>query len=185
MTKEEIINQLIEDNGYTAYLEIGYGDGYCFNQIECESKVAVDPNINGTPGVMCLSSDELFAGEMWPVDIVFIDGLHHAEQVRKDINNACKHLSETGAIILHDTYPHSEEMQEVPRKVKNWTGDCWRAAVGFIAKYPNVVVRTHKCDYGLTIIFPAGMKPRAKYESDMSYQEFDKKRDILLNVVRD
>lgn len=178
MKKEEIINSLINDNGYTSYLEIGYGDGSCFRQIECEKKVAVDPNIQDTPGVMCMTSDELFAGEMWPVDIIFIDGLHHAEQVRKDIINASKVLSENGVILLHDIAPEEEGQAIVPRQQKVWTGDVYKAWIGFKEKYPGVKTQEFDVQFGLGAIWPKGKKFRAHFEvKEMTWDEYVAKRD--------
>lgn len=186
MKKEDYINKLIKDQGYKSYLEIGIYDAYNYDKIVCDHKTGIDPILQvNREGLVEATSDKFFKNNDAVFDVIFIDGDHTSEQVRKDINNACRSLSYNGAIVIHDTYPHNEEMQEVPRKVKHWTGDCWRAVVGFIQKYPDVITLTHKCDYGLTIIFPNGKKPRAKYEVDMDYKHFEKDKDILLNVVRD
>ena len=45
-------------------------------------------------------------------DIIFIDGLHHNEQVLKDVENSLKHLSEGGSIVCHDCLP-SEESRDI------------------------------------------------------------------------
>lgn len=177
-TKEEIINALIKDNGYTSYLEIGYGDGSCFHQIKCDKKVAIDPEIRDTPGVMCMTSDELFSGETWPVDIVFIDGDHTCGQVRKDINNASKVLSENGVILVHDIAPEEEAQAVVPRQQKVWTGDTYKAWEGFKAKYPDVETAEYPVQYGLGAIFPNGKKFRAHFEvKEMTWDEYVAKRD--------
>ena len=36
-------------------------------------------------------------------DLIFIDGLHHYEQVKKDINNSLKFLKKGGVCIIDDT----------------------------------------------------------------------------------
>ena len=41
-------------------------------------------------------------------DVIFIDGLHLADQVEKDIDNALKFIKEDGFIILHDVNPPTE-----------------------------------------------------------------------------
>lgn len=179
--KHEIINRIIQEVEAKSYLEIGYGNGANFDKIECEYKLACDPQtIN--PDAQKITSDEFFKAFQSDLDVVFIDGLHHAEQVRKDIVNSMK--CNAKAIILHDTIPHSKEMQEVPRNSKQWTGDCWRAAVGFIQSYPDVNVVTYRADFGLTVIYPAGKKVKKHFENkEMTYEEFKAKEVQLLNII--
>ena len=174
MTKEQFINDLIQENGYRSYLEIGYGSGDCFGQIQCEHKTAVDPDAEGcNENLYKCRSDEFFASLTdQEFDVIFIDGLHHADQVRKDINNASKCLSPGGVILLHDINPETEEMQIVPRQQKEWTGDVWRAWDGFKKKYPDVETKEIPVRYGLGLIFPNGKKFRAHFEDmDTTWQE--------------
>lgn len=42
-------------------------------------------------------------------DLVFIDGLHHSDQVLKDINNSLSFLEPNGVIMCHDILPSSEQ----------------------------------------------------------------------------
>lgn len=162
MTKEQIINSLIKDSGYSSYLEIGYGDGHCFKQINCDDKVSVDPASSGAS--FKGTSDEFFGQNDRKWDVIFIDGLHEAAQVRKDIVNAAKCLTDHGAIILHDIAPETEAMQVVPRQQREWTGDVWRAWDGFRKKYPDVRTEEHPVKYGLGVIFPEGKKVKAHFE---------------------
>lgn len=180
--KHEIINKVIADTNSESYLEIGYGEGNNFKEIECKIKSSCDPESkSGEP--LKMTSDEFFEAHKEKVfEVIFIDGDHTAEQVRKDITNALK--CNPKAIILHDTIPHSKQMQEVPRKQKEWTGDVWRSVVGFIENYPDVKVETYRSDYGLTVIYPEGKKVRKHFENmEMSYEEFKEKEVELLNVI--
>lgn len=169
-TKQEIINSLIAEHGYNSYLEIGYGSGASFKAIEAAIKVSVDPEADGATFKM--TSDAYFKANNEVFDIVFIDGLHHADQVRKDIINASKCLSKDGAIVIHDTIPLTKEMQAVPRVAKQWTGDVYKAVVGLIEKYPDVNVYTHDTDFGVTVVFPHGKKFAGKFEKDMEWESF-------------
>jgi hypothetical protein len=74
-------------------------------------------------------------------DLIFIDGLHTAEQVKKDFENALKILSPNGFIVLHDCNPLKEEHTIVPRPTKtgHWNGDVYKFAVG-IQKHCAVTV---------------------------------------------
>lgn len=182
--KHEIINRIIQETEAKSYLEIGYGDGFNFNKIvDSIAKVGVDPNAKETgKDIFKLNSDNFFQSQDSEYDVVFIDGLHHADQVRKDIINAMK--CNAKAIIIHDTIPHSKEMQEVPRNTKEWTGDVWRAVVGFIESYPDVNVVTYRSDFGLTVIYPEGKKVRKHFENmEMTYEEFKENEAQLLNII--
>ena len=46
-----------------------------------------------------------------PFDLIFIDGSHEYEDVRKDLNNYCKMLSSHGILAAHDI--HSKEYSGV------------------------------------------------------------------------
>lgn len=183
MTKEEAINRIIKEQGFTKYLEIGYGDGYCYNQIDCKYKAAVDPEAPQGDDLYKMTSDEFFSG---PVDgahggngfeVIFIDGDHTCEQVRKDIINASKVLTENGVILLHDIAPEEEGQAIVPRQQKVWTGDVFKAWEGFKEKYPDVPTGEYDVQYGLGAIFPNGKKFRAHFEvKEMTWEEYQAKK---------
>lgn len=181
--KHEIINHILNEFENPNYLEIGFGDGYNFDKIKAHYKLSIDPNYNGNRNdVIKATSDEFFKENNTNIDIVFVDGLHHCDQVRKDIINAMK--CNVKAIILHDTIPHDENMQKVPRAQKQWTGDVWRAVVGFKESYPDVKIETYRADYGLTVIYPQGKKVRKHFENmEMSYEDFKANEVELLNII--
>jgi hypothetical protein len=55
-------------------------------------------------------SDSFFRDIMLtPIAMAFIDGDHSYEQARKDFFNVLPYMMENGFILLHDTYPMSEE----------------------------------------------------------------------------
>jgi predicted O-methyltransferase YrrM len=80
-----------------------------------------------------MMSDEFFSTLDRDYDIIFIDGLHLAEQVKRDIHNALEHLAPWGVIVMHDCSPRNEAEQQVPQPpfLKIWTGDVWRAFVHY------------------------------------------------------
>lgn len=188
--KHEIINRIIEETGSKSFLEIGYGNGHNFDKIKCDIKLATDPTLKGSvfddkkqEYLYNKESDDFWdEKELDDIDVIFIDGLHHADQVRKDIINAMK--CNPKAIILHDTMPHSKAMQEVPRTTKEWTGDCWKAAVGFHQSYPDVRFETYRSDYGLSVFYPEGKKVKKHFEKiDLTYEEFKENEVELLCVI--
>ena len=79
-----------------------------------------------------MTSDEFFEQNKEKFDIVFIDGLHHSEQVYKDILNSLNILNEDGTIICHDMNPTEEFRQIVPRKLAIKTRKKTREDVGWV-----------------------------------------------------
>jgi hypothetical protein len=92
-----VINYLIEKYKLVNYLEIGVFKGENIKEIKAAHKDGVDPGSEGyvIPEVNYpMTSDaffELIKGHDIKYDIIFIDGLHHADQVEKDIKNALNH----------------------------------------------------------------------------------------------
>jgi len=192
MNRTLLINQLINDHlrvlhnvEQVRYLEIGLQNPKNnFDHINAEFKMSVDPD--PTSGARFTgTSDHFFelAGPGMEWDLIFIDGLHHADQVERDIVNASKHLSLEGIIVLHDCNPASFEAQKVPRETKVWNGDVWRAMVGFRQKYPHTVSYVMNFDHGCGVIFPQWQMFDPGFVSDISWEEFDSNRKQLLNLV--
>ena len=78
-----------------------------------------------------MTSDNFFKLNLQKFDLIFIDGLHQANQVEKDIQNSIQFLSENGTIILHDANPETELCQLIPRQSEYWLGDTWKAIVKY------------------------------------------------------
>ena len=76
----DIIKKIIEKKKYSSYLEIGCFEDETFNKINIDKKVGVDPNSGGN---VRLTSDNFFKINKDTFDIIFIDGLHTFEQVKK------------------------------------------------------------------------------------------------------
>jgi len=114
MTRTDIINSLIGKIEAKSYLEIGVREPEGnYNKIVCENKVAVDPVPLG-PGIIALTSDAFFKQNESMFDVIFIDGLHVADQVERDIINSLAVLNPGGYIICHDMNP-TEELRVIQR----------------------------------------------------------------------
>lgn len=124
MFRYDIINLLIQRTNAKRYLEIGVQGGECFNQIRCAEKVSVDPN---SPATYPLTSNAFFARHSdQRFDVVFVDGLHHREQVYQDILNSLAVLNPTGAVIVHDCDPPNEQAGRREACGGVWCGDVWQ-----------------------------------------------------------
>jgi hypothetical protein len=139
ITRYDAINKLIKFHNLSnpTYLEIGVWKGETFKNINSNNKDGVDP------GQYCdcdyvnykMTSDDFFKNHInKKYDIIFIDGLHTAYQVSKDIYNSINNLTDGGWIILDDVYPHCEYEQERLnlRKSGPQTGDVWKAVYNIL-----------------------------------------------------
>ncbi len=134
------------------YLEIGCDSGIVLKASSCPHKVGVDP---GRGGTIRTTSDAFFAGNTDQFDLVFIDGLHEYEQVKRDIYNSLKVLSGNGAILLHDCLPLSYQAQTVPSIAGHgdWNGDVWKA-IAEVKQDPDVDLRVITVDHGVGLLLP-------------------------------
>lgn len=134
MTRTDIINELIEKYSLQSYLEIGTrnkNDNY--NLIKAPIKMCIDPDINAQADII-LTSDEFFKINGRMFDIVFIDGMHEAHQVYRDILNSLKFLNNGGVIVLHDCKPETNERQKEFESYDGqeaWNGDVWKAYIKY------------------------------------------------------
>ena len=144
----DLIEYLIKKNNYTNYLEIGCDQNQLFSKVIIDNKIGVDP-VSG--GNIRKTSDEFFRENNGKFDIVFIDGLHTYEQVKKDILNSVNCLNENGIILVHDCMPDSLGKQAVPRYKMQWNGDVWKAIVD-LRQNDNLEIYTCEIDQGIGVI---------------------------------
>ena len=147
-TRIKIIQEIIEYKKYKRYLEIGCDNDDLFSKIKINLKIGVDPISGGT---LRTTSDKFFKTNKDLFDIIFIDGLHHYEQVIKDINNAIDILNDNGHILVHDCLPRTIAHQAIPRYRGSWNGDVWKAIVELRTR-KNLEVFTCEIDFGVGII---------------------------------
>jgi hypothetical protein len=150
--------------------------------IACETKVGVDPEPAYNADFQ-MTSDDFFALNKDSFDLIFIDGLHRAGQVERDINNALKCLNASGAIVVHDCNPWTEEMQRVPREGRGrWTGDVWKAWVRFRATRPDLKMVVVNTDNGCGVI-KKGRQKTIRLPENLTYEVLDLHRERLLNLI--
>ena len=185
----DIINYLIEKNKFLNYLEIGVFKGENIREIKAVHKDGVDPGAEGyTPPEVNypMTSDEFFdllkGHEDIKYDIIFIDGLHHADQVEKDIKNSLNHLVKGGYVLLHDCNPISYEAQLIPRQTVVWNGDVWKAFIDFKQNNPTYECSVVDTDFGVGVIKNVGEGYTLNNRiNDWDY--FNSNRKELLNLI--
>ena len=164
--------------------------GENIREVKAIHKDGVDPGVEGyTPPEVNypMTSDDFFDlikdHNNIKYDIIFIDGLHHSEQVTKDIKNAFKHLVDDGFILLHDCNPVSYEAQLVPRQTVAWNGDVWKSFVDFKAHYPQVKCCVVDTDFGVGVIQNNPNKITTFQANIWNWNYFDANRKQYLNLI--
>jgi hypothetical protein len=154
----DVINELLGITPERWFLEIGVQRGVCGSHVRADVKAGVDPAPHPTAGrhysaLYKMTSDRFFEtlDPATRFDVVLVDGLHHADQVERDVDNALKHLSEDGFIVMHDCGPATEPAQRVPRETGVWNGDCWKAMVA-LRRRRDVEAFTIDADEGIGIV---------------------------------
>jgi hypothetical protein len=148
----DLINSLVHLRQFRGlYLEVGVENGLTFESVRLRQRVGVDPQPRFratflTPWIKFhrLTSDAFFEKNTQFFDIIYLDGLHTAEQTLKDFHNAMKWLSKEGVIVIDDTIPsdmysavpNQQEAYRLRREFGNSTNTSWH---GDVFKVVNVV----------------------------------------------
>lgn len=184
----QLLNALIQKHNLKSYLEIGVQHPpNNFDLIRCDYKSGVDPAIKDNPYISTKTSDEYFEwnkirGFKW--DLIFIDGLHHADQVKRDFENSLRCLSDNGFIVIHDCLPENEEGTLVPRQTKIWWGDVYKFIFN-LNMYSGINFKTFNIDNGCCLVWKNKTKTLSgcslsTYNADWKFYLANKS---LMNVV--
>jgi hypothetical protein len=183
------------------FLEIGVRNpSDNFNKIKCKVKYSVDPGVEfeHNPVDFKMTSDEFFEdlsnGDILnrdlKFDLIFIDGLHLAEQVDRDIVNFLKFIKDDGFIVLHDCNPptefHASENYEYRLSPAggNWNGTTWKAFFKY-RKVKNLFSCCIDTDWGVAIISKTQkIGESTELENDFyEYLVFNENRMTSLNLL--
>jgi hypothetical protein len=185
MNRTELLNHLIEHYGYERYLEIGVNTpdqpGYNWSGINAKIKHGVDPNVDTT---FRMTSNQFFEENEGEYDIVFVDGLHLAEQAFMDIVNARNCLAAGGCIVVHDCNPTTEITQRRDRASDAWHWDVWKALVKYRQLF-NEYVMTVDTDEGCAVIMPDFYSKKLSVKSpaeNLTFDDLDENRSYYLNL---
>jgi hypothetical protein len=188
----ELLNRLIEVNGYQNYLEIGVRDPTLnFDKVRAAQKQCVDPAPAG-PATFKMTSDAFFdhlarTSPETRFDLVFVDGLHIADQVERDVANSLRHLAPGGTIVLHDVNPLSRDAQTDDYDgAKRWNGTVWKAWAKLRATAPDLSMCVVDMDEGCGVIRRGSQTvwplPTLDYAA-LDYSYLRRHRRQLLNLV--
>lgn len=141
MVYYDVLNVLHHLLAPQAYLEIGVWKGASL-ALSSSRTIGVDPepmleqDVAGTKPWLKLyrmTSDAFFHEcrrdevlEGADLELVFIDGMHHFENVLRDVANAERWSSPHGLIAVHDVLPGAVDWALREPVNLSWTGDVWR-----------------------------------------------------------
>ena len=77
-----------------------------------------------------------------PVDLAFIDGMHHFEFALRDFANVERHCTRGSTVLIHDCYPLDRETARRDGAPPFWSGDIWRLIVLLRKHRPDLAVHT-------------------------------------------
>jgi hypothetical protein len=196
-----IINALLESTQQKRYLEIGVRNpADNFDRIRADYKVSVDPGVESqlNQATFAITSDEFFAKlsaghldiETHTFDVVFVDGLHLADQVYRDIQNALRVLAEFGFVVLHDCNPPTifharENFREQGPATHYWNGTSWKAYQRFRTE-SNKRCFVVDVDWGVGVIVNHSENPTNRLAADANpfyeYNVMADDRQGILNL---
>jgi len=138
------------------YLEVGVSSGKSLRLVAPGTRaIGVDPQprvalpLPPDAKVFAESSDAFFAqrdvkAELGglPVELAFIDGMHHFEFALRDFMNLERLCTRDSVILLHDCYPWCEIAARRERASGLWTGDVWRVVPLLKEQRPDLEIHT-------------------------------------------
>lgn len=186
----QLLNALVEKYKLKSYLEIGVQNpANNFNKINAKYKIAVDPcfkaifeNGDGTNMYYGWTSDLYFEKHSGPFDLIFIDGLHTAEQVQRDFENSLRCLNDNGFIVIHDVLPENEAGTLVPRVQKQWWGDVYKWAMN-IGQYAGIDYKTFDIDNGCMLVWKKQNAAPVKNIWPLDWAGYKTAGGVLMNVT--
>lgn len=153
-----LCNHLIAARRLNSYLEIG-----CRNKADMNDRIlarrvsSVDPD-PAARAEYCMTSDDYFNNHDERFDLIFIDGLHIGEQVKRDISNSLRALNPGGFILLHDMNPptelHAREENEVNGSFPAWNGTSWEGFAWHRKYSPQLEMYVVDADWGVGVVRP-------------------------------
>lgn len=192
----DIIKALLKKCNGKRFLEIGVEDGDNIRQIKCDTVHGVDPAT--TNATHRLTSDEFFAmlAADYKYDVVFVDGLHVADQAQRDIENALLHLNDGGYVVVHDCNPPTawhqrSESQAAMNGHRLWNGTVYKAIIQLRATRDDLHIQVVDTDWGCAVIRRVAYRSESNKldecahieHDDIEYEWFAENRERLLNLV--
>jgi hypothetical protein len=148
----EFLEGLHERLAPRTYLEIGVERGHSLACSRCPS-IAIDPaaeidqDLSAPVSLVRSTSDDYFAGlardgltpfEGLPVDLAYIDGMHHFEFALRDFIGVERYGAPSSVIALDDVFPRNVDEAARVRHTQAWTGDVFRMQLALKTHRPDL-----------------------------------------------
>jgi len=152
----QVLGRILDAVRPRSYVEIGVATGDSLRLVQAPTlAIGIDPEpqvsapLAANQRVFAETSDAFFAGHDLraelgglPVDLAFIDGMHHFEFALRDFANLERYCTPASTILIHDCYPLDRETAERERRRLFWSGDIWRLILLLKKHRPDLVVHT-------------------------------------------
>jgi hypothetical protein len=148
----EFLEGLHERLAPRTYLEIGVERGHSLACSRCPS-IGVDPapevdqDLVAPVSLVRSTSDEYFAGLArdgktpfgdLPIDLAYIDGMHHFEFALRDFIGVERYAATSSVVALDDVFPRSVDEAARVRHTQAWTGDVFRLQLALKTHRPDL-----------------------------------------------
>ena len=149
-TRAQVVQAMLRFFDAPRYLEVGVFRGETFFAVEASAKVAVDPAFQFDSAAAAaehphcrfhaVTSDAYFGAldRTERFEVIYLDGLHTADQTLRDLLNAIGCLAPGGIIVVDDVFPSSlaaaattpERADGLRKRLgvgdRDWMGDVYR-----------------------------------------------------------
>lgn len=140
LTRNQLLRKLHSIIKPRTYLEIGVFKGQSLSYADSSCKViGIDPSpmvkdIPSNVRIFELTSDDFFLNpdfthfDSIPIDLVYIDGMHLAEYVKRDLENVAKYCNPNTVVLLDDVIPVNQYCggRKHVKGSGHWSGDVYR-----------------------------------------------------------
>ena len=187
MNRTDVLNGIAAVLDFRRYAEIGVRNpADNFDKIRCLERTGIDRSMIHLPApgrsweLFCMTSDAFF--ERYPdrrFDLVFVDGNHMAEFVRRDVHNALRAIGDNpqGRVVMHDCNPPDDHHTH-----GSLCGTVYRAFLECRAD-PALDCSCVDCDYGVGVVRCRPNPMPLELPAEYDYAIFAEHRAEWLNLV--
>lgn len=180
ITRSQVIQQLLSLHDVPRYLEVGVANGETFHAVNAVTKVAVDPRFRFSMAERQsdaeyheVTSDDYFGSIVDRRDrfhVIYLDGLHTAEQTLRDFINAISYLAEGGMIVIDDVCPPTQLSAIPDRRTffkvrefigsdkQTWMGDVFKIVYFIDTFCQQFSYRVIAENHGQAVVWPSRRK---------------------------
>ena len=119
--------------------------------------------------------------------LIFIDGLHLAQQAIKDVYNSLDHLNDGGFILMHDCNPPNIWRQRENYSIDGynypWNGTTWKAYYQLRKTRADLSMCCVDTDYGVGIIRKGGQVLAPADNTFYDYNVLQENKKEYLNLI--